>query len=385
MKFSTRTIHNQGCDRQTGAVIPPINVSTNFVFKAPGETMGGYDYTRAGNPNRNELESVVAALENGKHGLAFASGMAATAAMLWLVRPREHIVLTSGCYGGTHRIVENFGERYEIEYDIINTSDLDAARGALRANTRLVLIETPTNPLLWVSDIAALADMAHQSGALLAVDNTFLSPYFQRPLDLGADIVMHSATKYIGGHSDILGGILVARDDEIAADLRTAQIAAGAAPSPQDCWLTLRSLKTLELRMKQHNANALATAEYLTRHPKVDKVFFEGLPDHPHYELARRQQTDPYGAPGYAGMVSFTIKDAARIEPMLNAFSLFIVAESLGGVESLICHPASMTHASISEEARRRFGIADSLVRLSVGVEHIDDLLSDLETALAAV
>lgn len=385
MKFGTQVIHiGQEHDETSGSVVPPINLSSNFIFDAPGKPHK-YEYTRVGNPNSDSWEAAIAAAEAGKHGLAYASGMAAMAALLWLVAPKDHVLFTEGCYGGTHRLFDQMAPHYGIETNTVDTTDISAVESAIRPNTRLIVIETPTNPLLGISDIKAISQLAKKAGALVAVDNTFLSPYYQRPLTLGADITMHSSTKYLGGHSDILGGALVVNDDQIAEKLRFTQSTGGGVPSPFSCWLLSRSVKTLELRMQRHNANAIRIAHFLSENTKVEKVNFAGLPDHPQHELAKRQQLDPYGQAGYGGMISFTLQKADAVAKLLASFTYFKLAESLGGVESLICHPASMTHAGLTPEARQRFGIGDNLLRMSVGVENIDDLIADIDKALATI
>ncbi len=338
----------------------------------------GYEYARTGNPTRTALENCVAALENGRYGLAFSSGMAAESAVLSLLSAGDHIVSCDDLYGGTYRIFERIMGRYNVETSYVTAGNIADYEKAMRPNTKLVWLETPTNPLLRLVDIKAVAEIVHSHNSLLVVDNTFSSPYFQQPLDLGADIVLHSTTKYINGHSDVIGGIVVTNKQEQYEAMKFYQNAAGGVPGPFDAWLTLRGLKTLALRMRQHEANALAVAKYLMEHPRVEKVYYPGLPSHPDYELAKRQMS------GFGGMVSFQFKGTlADVEQIVKRFQVFTFGESLGGVESLVCHPASMTHGSIPQEVREARGLTDTLLRLSIGIEDIEDILGDLERALA--
>jgi cystathionine beta-lyase/cystathionine gamma-synthase len=376
-RFETRAIHaGQDPDPSTGAIITPIFQTSTFVQDAVGEHKG-YEYARSDNPTRTALQTALAALEGGEWALSYASGLAASQNLFYLVRPGDHILLSNDAYGGTYRLVAKVIAHYGIEFDLVEMSDLDAVRAAIRPNTKLVWVETPTNPYLKIVDIAGVAEIAHRGGARLVVDNTFASPYLQQPLSLGADYVVHSATKYLGGHSDVIGGALIGNDAETYDTLKFLQNAAGAVPAPFDCWLVLRGIKTLGVRMDRHNANAQAVAEYLLNQEIVEEVFYPGLESHPGHDIARRQMS------GFSGMVSFTTRggyEAAKT--FVETTRVFQLAESLGGVESLIEHPGLMTHLSVAGTGA---AVADNLVRLSVGIEHIDDLLGDLETAIAAV
>jgi cystathionine gamma-lyase len=375
--FATRAIHvGQGPDSATGAVVQPIHLATTFAQEGIGRH-GGYEYTRSNNPTREQLETCLASLEGGRHGLAFASGLAATATALLLLDPGDHVVYMEDAYGGTYRLFDKVMRRYGLSFSAVDATQPEAIEAAVTDHTRLIWIETPTNPLLRVIDIAGAAVVAHRHGARLAVDSTFATPYIQRPLELGADIVMHSSTKYLGGHSDVLGGCLVTSDDDIAERLRFHQNAVGAVPSPFDCWLLLRGLKTLALRVQRHSDNALAVARHLEAHPSVRAVHHPGLESHPQHQLAVRQMGGVFG-----GMVSFELADEAAAIRVLEALRLFTLAESLGAVESLAEHPGLMTHTSIPLEERRRIGLAEGLLRLSVGIEDLGDLLADLDHAL---
>ncbi|HSP65582.1 MAG TPA: cystathionine gamma-synthase [Candidatus Deferrimicrobium sp.] len=375
--FATRAIHvGQGPDPATGAVVQPIHLATTFAQEGIGRH-GGYEYTRSNNPTREQLETCLASLESGRHGLAFASGLAATTTVMLLLEPGDHVVYMQDAYGGTYRLFDKVMRRYGIAFSAVDATVPGAVKAAMTDRTRLVWIESPTNPLLRIVDIAATADVAHRRGARLAVDSTFATPYAQRPLELGADVVMHSSTKYLGGHSDVLGGCLVTSDDELAEGLRFHQNAAGGVPSPFDCWLLLRGLKTLALRVQRHSDNALTVARHLEAHPAVRAVHHPGLPSHPQHGLAERQMGGVFG-----GMVSFELADQRAAVRVLEALRLFTLAESLGAVESLAEHPGLMTHTSVPAEERRRIGLGDGLLRLSVGIEDVDDLLSDLDQAL---
>ncbi len=379
MKFATRAIHaGQEPDPSTGAVMTPIFQTSTYAQAGLGEHKG-YEYSRSGNPTRTALEQCLAALEDGQYGLAFASGLAAENTVLSLLSAGDHLLSCDDLYGGTYRLFERVLKRYKVEASYLSaTASVQDYERAVRPNTRLLWLETPTNPLLSLVDIRALAEMAHHHKLIVVVDNTFASPYFQQPLHLGADIVVHSTTKYINGHSDVIGGALILNDADLHESLRFHQNAAGGVPGPFDSWLTLRGIKTLPLRMRQHEDNALSVARYLAEHPRVEKVYYPGLPSHPDHELAKRQMS------GFGGMVSFQFKgsydDMTRI---VRRFKIFALAESLGGVESLVCHPASMTHASIPREIREARGLTETLLRLSVGIEDIEDLLADLEQTLA--
>ncbi len=383
MKFATKAIHaGQPPDIGSGAVVLPLVQSTTFVQKEPGKPVR-FEYSRTGNPTRKALEDNIAALEEGEFGFAFASGMAAIAATLSILRPGDHVLATANLYGGTYRYFQEVLRPYGLSFSFVDTSDLSSVQAALRPDTKMLFVETPTNPLLVVSDISALAALCRERKILLVVDNTFLSPYFQRPLTLGAHVVVHSSTKYLGGHSDIVGGLVVTTEKILAEKLAFYQNAAGPVPSPYDCWLTLRSLKTLAVRMRQHNENALKIARFLQQQRSVKRVFYPGLETHPQHGLARRQQLDPKRAPGFGGMIALELGGREGAFAFLKRLRLFALAESLGAVESLACHPASMTHASVPEEERRRIGITEGLVRLSVGIEDAEDLIEDLRQALS--
>jgi cystathionine beta-lyase/cystathionine gamma-synthase len=373
--FATRAIHDgQPPDPATGAVIVPIYQTSTFAQDAVGVHLG-YEYARTGNPTRTAYEAAVASLELGAWGLAFASGMAATATILYLLSAGDHVVAADDLYGGTYRLFDKVLRRYGIAFDYVDMHDPANVERALRKTTRLVWLETPTNPLLKIVDIAAVSELAHSVGARVAVDNTFASPYLQQPLALGADLVMHSATKYLGGHSDVVGGVIVGRDEGLREQLAFLQNAAGPVPGPFDSWLVLRGLKTLALRMRQHSENGLAIARWLSDHPAVEHVYYPGLPEHPGHELAARQMPN-----GFGGMVSFTVHGGAdEADALVGRTKLFTLAESLGGVESLIEVPATMTHLSVADSP---LAVPPSLVRLSVGIEDLEDLIEDLEGAM---
>ena len=378
MKFSTKAVHaGQEPDPTTGAVMVPIYQTATYAQTGIGEHKG-YEYARTGNPTRTALEACIAALEKGRYGLAFASGLAAEQAVLSLLSSGDHIVASDDLYGGTYRLFESIMRRYNVETSYVATNALADYEKAIRPNTKLFWLETPTNPLLRLADIRAIADLAHQHNIQLVVDNTFSSPYFQQPLDLGADMVVHSTTKYINGHSDVIGGMVVMNDQEVYQALKFYQNAAGAVPGPFDAWLTLRGVKTLAVRMRQHAENAYLIARFLSEHPRVEKVYYPGLPSHPDHELAKRQMS------GFGGMVSFQFKGSlADVNKAVRRFKVFTFAESLGGIESLVCHPASMTHGAIPANIREASGLTDTLLRLSVGIEDSEDLLADLDQALA--
>jgi len=378
MKFSTRAIHaGQEPDPSTGAIMTPIFQTATYAQTGLGEHKG-FEYARTGNPTRSALEACIAALEDGQYGLAFASGMAAESAILSLLSAGDHVVACDDLYGGTYRIFERIMRRYNVEASYVPAGDVAGYEKAIRSNTRLVWLESPTNPLLNLVDIQAVAALAHNRNVPVVVDNTFASPYFQQPLRMGADIIIHSTTKYLNGHSDVIGGVVITNDAEVYEAIKFYQNAAGGVPSPFDCWLTLRGIKTLALRMRQHEANAQTVARFLTEHPRVERVYYPGLPSHRDYELAKRQMS------GFGGMVSFQFKGArADVDQVVRRFKVFTLAESLGGVESLVCHPASMTHGSIPQHIREARGLTETLLRLSIGIEDIEDLLADLEQALA--
>lgn len=378
MRFETRAIHEeQRPDPLTGAVVVPVYQTSTYEQECIGKSKG-FEYTRTGNPTRKALEDSLASLEGGKHGLAFASGVAATTAVLNLVGKGGHVICGDDVYGGTYRLLEKVFKPWGVSVTYAHTQDVRAFRKAIRKNTRLIWVETPTNPLLKISDISGIAEIARKKSVLFAVDNTFASPYFQRPLALGADIVVHSTTKYLGGHSDIVGGALVTSEKKLYEALKFYQNAAGAVPGPWDCWLVLRGIKTLAVRMREHEKNALRLAEYLAAHPAIEQVHYPGLETHPGHELARRQMD------GFGGMISMELKGGfPAVEHFLSRLRLFLLAESLGGVESLVCHPPRMCHASLPCEERLKRGINDNLVRLSVGIENVEDLKEDLKGALA--
>lgn len=377
MKFATRAIHaGQEPDPTTGAIMTPIYQTSTYAQTGIGEHKG-YEYARTGNPTRDALETCLASLENGKHGLAFASGLAAEQAILSLLRSGDHIVSCDDLYGGTYRLFERIMSRYQIEASYVSVGSVDDYAKAIRPETKLILLETPTNPLLRLVDIRAIAEIAHRHNILLVVDNTFASPYFQQPLDLGADIVIHSTTKYINGHSDVIGGAVIVNDEQLYQDIKFYQNAAGGIPGPFDVWLIMRGIKTLPLRMRQHQENALAVARFLAEHPKVEKIYYPGLKSHPDYQLAKKQMH------GFGGMVSFQFKGTqADVDTIVRRLKIFTFAESLGGIELLVCHPATMTHGSIPREIREARGLTDTLLRLSVGIEDVEDLIADLEQAL---
>lgn len=376
--FSTRAIHaGQAPDAATGAVTVPIYQTSTFAQDGVGKHRG-YEYARTGNPTRAALEQCIAALEGGQHGLAFASGMAAESAVMQLLQPGDHTVAMDDLYGGTYRLFRRVLEPLGLTFSFVDGTDLSAVERALTPRTRMVWVESPTNPLLKLIDIKAVADLAHRQRAIVVVDNTFMSPYFQRPLALGADLVVHSATKYLGGHSDLIGGTVVLNRDDLFERLAFLQNAVGGVPGPMDAWLVLRGLKTLAVRMREHDRNARQVATFLVAHPEVQRVYFPGLPDHPQRELARRQMS------GFGGMISFEVKGGlSKSRQVVERTQLFTLAESLGGVESLIELPALMTHASIPAEARQAHGVSDGLIRISVGLEDAPDLISDLDRALA--
>ncbi|MEO8070623.1 MAG: PLP-dependent aspartate aminotransferase family protein [Acidobacteriota bacterium] len=379
-RFPTVCIHGgQEPDPSTGAVTTPIFQTSTYVQAALGEHKG-YEYARTSNPTRAALEANLAAIEGGRAGFAFASGMAAIDAVLSRLGTGDHVVVTDNTYGGTYRLFDKVLRRYGLTFSFVDTARLDLVEQALTPATRLVFLETPTNPTLRLTDIAAVSAIAHRHGVPVVVDNTFVSPCLQRPLALGADMVLHSTTKYLNGHSDSIGGVVVATRDEDIEWLRFIQNAAGAILSPFDSWLVLRGTKTLPLRMAQHTANGLALATFLRSHPRVTQVFYPGLDDHPQAELSRRQM--PHGA---GGMLAFEVATFEQARRVLNGFRLIALAESLGGVETLVSHPASMTHASVPAERRAALGISDALIRISAGIEDIDDLREDLAQALDAL
>ncbi|WP_150307080.1 cystathionine gamma-synthase [Planctomonas psychrotolerans] len=376
--FDTRAVHaGQDFDPTTGAVIPPLYLTSTFVQKSVGDLRGGYEYTRAGNPTRDALEQQLAALEGGRFGMSFSSGLAAEDALLRAVlKPGDHVVLGNDVYGGTHRLINRVHGAWGVTNTVVDMSNLFEVEKALKkGSTKILWVETPSNPMMKISDIAELSDIGRQAGAIIVVDNTFASPALQRPLSLGADVVVHSTTKYLGGHSDVLGGALVLNDEELAEKVRFVQFAAGAVSGPMDAWLTSRGIKTLAVRMERHSSNAQALAEYLMGNPAVEQVYYPGLPDSPGHELARQQMS------AFGGMVSIAMRGGAKAaRRFAESTRVFLLAESLGGVESLVNYPAEMTHASVRGTVLE---VPDNIVRLSVGIESVEDLIADVDAALA--
>ncbi|MBP7863502.1 cystathionine gamma-synthase [bacterium] len=380
MKFSTKAIHTgQEPDPTTGAVITPIYQTSTYVQEGIGKHKG-YEYARTGNPTRTALEQCLASLENAKYGLCFASGLAAEMNIMYMLKQGDHVVVGEDVYGGTYRLFQRVMTKYGLKFSFVDSRDLSNVEKAITKETRMLWLETPTNPMLQLVDIQAATKLARSKGLITVVDNTFASPYLQNPLDLGADIVVHSTTKYIGGHSDVVGGALMTSNTEMYEELKFHQNACGGVPGPQDCFLTMRGVKTLAVRMEQHQKNAMEIAKLLSGHEGLEKVIYPGLADHPHHELAKKQMR------GFGGMLSIVVKggqDAAQ--RFMTGTKLFSLAESLGGVESLMCHPSTMTHGSIPKEDREARGITDGLVRLSVGIEDVEDLVEDIKTALAKI
>ena len=371
--FGTRAIHaGQRPEPLAGAIMTPVYLTSTYVQDALGEHKG-YEYARGKNPTREAFERNVAALEGGRHGFAFASGMGCLDSIMKLFRSGDHIICAENVYGGTFRLFDRVLQHFGLAFSYVDTRDAQRVADAVRPNTRAILVETPTNPLMRITDLAAVSAIARKAGALFIVDNTFSSPYFQRPFQFGADIVYHSTTKYLNGHSDMIGGVAVTLDDELAAKLQFILNAAGAVPGPFDAWLALRGTKTLHLRMRQHDANGRRIAAWLAEQLGSERVYYAGLPSHPQHELAKRQMS------GFGGMISIELDNRERAAYLLSRVKVFSLAESLGGVESLISHPASMTHASVPPDMRAKLGITDGLVRLSCGVEEVEDLLADLE------
>ena len=375
--FGTKAIHaGQAPDPRTGAVMVPIFQTSTFAQRSPGEHTG-YEYARTGNPTRTAYEECVAALENGKHALAFSSGLATIDTLLHTLQTSDHVICSDDVYGGTFRLFDQVLTRFGLQFTFMDLSDLKKVEAAITPKTKMLWIESPTNPMLKIFDIRALAKIAKSKSVVSVVDNTFMSPYFQKPLDLGADIVIHSITKYMNGHSDVVGGVFVTNETPLFEKMRYLQNAVGAVPGPQDCFLVMRGLKTLHVRMKQHEANAIEVVRFLESHPSVEKVIYPGLPSHPQHALAKEQMT------GFGGMISFYIKGGLNeSRRVLEKVRLFTLAESLGGVESLIEHPAIMTHARVPVENRKKLGISDNLIRISVGIEDATDLIDDLKQAL---
>lgn len=378
MKLATKYIHaGTEPDPSTGAIMTPIYQTSTYVQEAPGVNKG-YEYARSQNPTRKALEDAYAQIENGKFGLAFGSGVAATDAVIKLLSPGDEVIAANDMYGGTYRLFTKIFAKFGIQFTYVDTTDAANIRKAISPNTKLIWIETPTNPLMNITDIAAVSVIAKDAKALLCVDNTFASPYLQNPLDFGANIVMHSATKYLGGHSDVIQGCLMMNDAELREQLYFIQKSCGAVPGPMDCFLVLRGIKTLHIRMQRHCENGRVIAHWLRKHPKIAKVYWCGFEDHPNYAIAKKQMRD------FGGMLSFELKDDTMdaAKKVLSSTKLFSLAESLGGVESLINHPASMTHASIPREKRLENGLSDTLIRLSIGIEDADDLIEDLNKAI---
>jgi len=374
--FSTRAVHvGQGPDPATGAVVQPIHMATTFAQQGVGKHHG-FEYSRTGNPTRNALEECLAALEDARHGLAFASGLGAESTLMLLLNPGDHVVYMEDVYGGTFRLFDKVLKRFGLEFSAVDASDVDAVERSMTTSTRMVWLESPTNPLLRIVDIDAVSEVAHSHGAMVCVDNTFATPYLQQPLHLGADVVVHSSTKYIGGHSDVVGGAIMTNNDDLEKQLRFHQNAVGAVPSPFDCWLLLRGVKTLALRVERQSLNAVEIASALQSNKAVKRVYYPGLESHPNRSVAARQMRM------FGGMVSFEVADEATALRTLERLKIFALAESLGAVESLAEHPARMTHASIPPQERQRAGVGDGLIRLSVGVEDAADLIADLEFAL---
>ena len=377
--FGTRAVHaGQRPDPTTGAIMPPIYQTSTYVQPELGRHLG-YEYARVQNPTREALEGNVASLEGGSHGIAFSSGLAAIECVVKLLSAGDHVVSEENTYGGTNRMFNHVLSRLGIDFTFVDSRDPDQVRDAVRPETKLLHMETPTNPMMRLSDLEAMAEIAGEAGALLMVDNTFATPFNQRPLETGADIVAHSTTKYLNGHSDVLGGMLVLNDDELAERLHFVRKSTGGVPGPMDCWLVLRGTKTLHVRMRAHNENGMAVARFLENHPAGEAVFYPGLESHPQHDLARRQMS------GFTGMVSVELGSGDRAKKFVDRTRLFALAESLGGVESLIGVPALMTHASVPEDRRNAMGVTDGLVRLSVGIEEEADLLEDLDQALKGI
>ena len=379
MKFNTKTIHGgQHHEEVTGAVMPPVFLTSTYVQSSPGQPIGDYEYSRAANPTRTALEESLASIENGARGLAFSSGLAATDCLLRMFKAGDEIIAMDDLYGGTYRLFTRLYKDSGIIFHFVDMNDMEKFQSLINGNTKLVWVETPTNPLMKLADIADIAKITKKHNILFAVDNTFATPYLQKPLDLGADIVMHSATKYLGGHSDVIAGALIIKDKALGEELHFKQFATGATLGPLDSFLVLRGIKTLHLRVQRHCENGGKVAEFLDNHPLVERVYYPGLASHPYHEIAKKQMS------GFGGMVTFTFKSGKKEDAIkfLENLKVFTLAESLGGVESLANHPALMTHASIPEDKRKEVGITDDLVRLSVGIEDIEDLLLDIEQAL---
>lgn len=380
MKFSTKAIHvGSEADPTTGAIITPVFQTSTYMQEGIGKHKG-YEYSRTGNPTRAALEACIAALEGGKYGLAFASGTAAMATIMNLLKAGDHVVVGEDVYGGTYRLFSKVLPKYNLDFTFVDSRDINAVEAAIRPETKILWMETPTNPLLRLADLKTLTQLAKSRKLISVVDNTFASPYFQKPLELGADIVVHSTTKYMGGHSDVVGGAVVTSNEELYENIKFHQNAVGAIPGPFDCWLVQRGLKTLAVRMKEHEKNAMMVAKFLESHPAIEKTIYPGLTSHPQHDLAKKQMS------GFSGMVSCVIKGGMeKADLFMQSTKLFALAESLGGVESLLCHPATMTHGSIPKADRDARGIVEGLVRLSCGIEDGDDLVADLDQALSKI
>ncbi|HWQ73330.1 MAG TPA: PLP-dependent aspartate aminotransferase family protein [Desulfitobacteriaceae bacterium] len=375
--ISTKVVHGYKCyDQHTGAVSFPIYQSATFRHPGLNQTTG-YDYSRLQNPTREELENTIANLENGRFGFAFSSGMAAVSTILTLFAPGDHVIVSDDLYGGTYRLFEEIYKKYDIEFSYVDTSSIQEIERAIKQNSRAVFVETPTNPMMKVADLKKIAELAKNKVILMVVDNTFLTPYFQRPLELGADIVIHSGTKYLGGHNDTLAGLIVVNDEVLAETIKLVQKSEGAVLSPFDSWLILRGIKTLGIRLERQQENAIRIAKWLCEQKNVTKVYYVGLPEHEGHEISKAQ------ASGFGAMISFNVKDPDMVERILERVQLIIFAESLGGVESLITYPVVQTHSAIPEEIREKIGVTDTLLRLSVGIEAVEDIIADLEQALS--
>jgi len=384
MKFNTKTVHKgQKPEKLYGSVSLPIYQTSTFKQNEIGEYI--YDYSRAGNPTRSNLEENICSLENGKDAVAFSSGLSAITSIVQLFSSGDHMIFTNNVYGGTFRLLYTIIKKYNIEQSWVDTSSLDQVVSAIKDNTKLIFIESPTNPMMTLSDIKAICDIAHKKDIVVAVDNTFMSPYFQRPIELGADLVIHSTTKYLNGHSDVIGGVIISKDQDLGEKLHYIQMSVGAVPSPFDCWLTQRSIKTLHLRMPRHNENGMKIAKFLQGSNKINSIYYPGLEDHPQHELAKKQQLDPDGNPGFGAMISIDLGSFKNASIFCKHLNIFTLAESLGGVESLICHPGKMTHASLTPEKRKEMGISEGLLRLSIGIEDVNDLIDDLNNALEKI
>lgn len=378
MKVGSLVVHAGAVpDPRTGAVSMPVYQTSTYVQDGLGRPREGYEYARTQNPTREAWETCVAALESGRHGFAFASGLAALSTLMQTLRKGDHVISSDDLYGGSYRLFNQVYKPLGLDFTHVDTSDVNNVAAALRPETRYIFLETPTNPLMIVSDLAAISELAKSKGILTIVDNTYLSPVFQTPLNLGVDVVLHSSTKYLNGHSDMVGGVLVTSNDELAERLRFLQNASGAVPGPWDCWLALRGVKTLALRMERHNDNGLRVARFLNEHPRVKRVLYPGLPEHPQHEVSRRQTR------GWGGMVACDLGDLETARSVLERTRIFALAESLGGVESLVSHPVTMTHASVPKEVRESKGLTEGVVRFSAGIEDPEDLIEDLDRALA--